>query len=257
MKTGLLITSFAVLCLSAGPAMAATFGDGGVALQGVLDGMTTAPVAGSSSVNVLNDEITDGADKYWHITGSGGSVSTIIVEIAGYAGTNVFGVYDIANPASRVQLFAGAADAADQAVLSVKADGSVWVNLVDTGVDFGSTWFGWYLDASAGANGGLWYSDTGLNADQMDHMYAYEGKGDTVKIDDEIPGPSGGDLPPAPWTSNEYVLAWEDLDNRIGSDRDYTDMVLMVESVYVPVPGAILLGVIGLGAVGVGLRRFA
>jgi hypothetical protein len=236
--------------------MAATFGDGGVALQGVLDGMTLAPVAGSSSVNVLNDEITDGADKYWHITGSGGSVSTIIVEIAGYAGTNVFGVYDIANPASMVQLFAGSANEADQAFLSIKADGSVWVNNVDTTVDFGSTWFGWYLDSRpAQASGGLWYSDTGLNSDSMDHMYAYQGKNDTVQILDPG-GDSGGDLPPAPWTPNEYVLAWEDLDNSV-SDRDYTDMVLMVESVYVPVPGAILLGVIGLGAVGVGLRRFA
>ena len=35
------------------------FGDGGSGLQGVLDGITTAPVLGDSTVDVVNDQITN------------------------------------------------------------------------------------------------------------------------------------------------------------------------------------------------------
>ena len=88
-------------------------------------------------------------------------------------------------------------------------------------------------------------------------MYAYQGTGDTVEISPWDPGD---------WTDNEYVLAFEDLvatwTNQDGSqgtsDWDYTDFVVMVESVNpVPVPGAVLLGILGLSAAGIKLRRFA
>ncbi|MCP5515959.1 MAG: VPDSG-CTERM sorting domain-containing protein [Verrucomicrobiales bacterium] len=71
----------------------------------------------------------------------------------------------------------------------------------------------------------MWYSDTDLNGDGLDHMAAYQGMGDTVQI---------GSYSPGPWEANEYVLAFEDLDDSV-SDYDYTDFVVMVESVS-PVP---------------------
>jgi hypothetical protein len=248
MKIRLLILSFAALCLSAAPAMAATFGDGGTGLQGVLDGITLAPVAGSSSVNVLTDEIADALDSYWVTTASGTGSATMIIEIAGYAGTNTFGVY---NSGVYVQLFGGSAQAGDIVSVSIKTDGSVYVNNVDTGTDFASTAFGFYLDSRAapGNNDGLWHSDTSLNADSTDHMYAYQGKDiDTVQLHSSIPA--------GLWTDNEYVLAFEDLNFDIGADADFTDMVLMVESI-VPVPAAVLLGILGLGVVGLKLRKHA
>lgn len=110
MKTQSLVNAAVagVLGLSMAGAANATvvFGDGGTALQGVLDGITNATPAnpsGNSSVNVVTDQFSP--DQTWAITGSGGSISTLIIELAGFANGNSFGVYDLANPANSVQIF--------------------------------------------------------------------------------------------------------------------------------------------------------
>ena len=95
------------------------------------------------------------------------------------------------------------------------------INFVDTGIDFAANKFGYFMDSSALDGGGLFFSDTSLNADGYDHMFAYEGSGvDTIQIPPFAAGT---------FASNEYVLAWEDLAG--GGDRDHDDMVLIVESV--------------------------
>ena len=82
-------------------------------LQTVMDKIT---LNGPSSVDFVsdtyfgdeNDALDDSIDSYWDITGSGGSVSTMIIEIAGYAAQNTFGVYDRADYNNYQQLFDGA-----------------------------------------------------------------------------------------------------------------------------------------------------
>ena len=236
------------------PASAVVFGDGGVALQGVLDGITTNP-AGNSSVNVATDEVNDAADSHWQIGGSGGSVTTLIIEIANFASTNTFGIYDRANSGSQVQIFGGAATTGSQTVVNILADGSVFVGFVDTGIDFAGNNFGFYLDSTAdqSGRGGLFFSDTSLNSDSTDHMAAYQGVGDEIQI---LPFAAG------PWGPNEYILAWEDLDctnginadwpNNPGTcDADFTDFVVLVESVS-PAPEPMIMSLLGLGLAGIG-----
>ena len=247
MKMKQLIGLVAAAALSA-PTFAVTFGgDGsGSALQGVLDGITAG---GSSSTNVVTDQVDEGKDAYWSIDGSGGAISTIIVELAGFAGTNTFGIYDN-NTGNSVELFTGGNTAGSanggQKAISILANGSVLVNFVDTGIDFAGNHFAFYLDATSG-NGNsdaIFYSDTSLNKDGIDHMAAYQGNNDTVQIADYAPGT---------FSPNEYILAWEDLyTNR---DDDFTDFVVLVESV-TPVPTPSVLALMGLGLLGlVGASR--
>jgi hypothetical protein len=248
----IILVSITVLCFSAGSSFGAVFGDGGSSLQGALNNITVAPspTPGLSSTNVLTDDMADYADSVWSISGSGGSISTIVIEIAALASTNTFGIYDATDPSKKVEIFAGAAGTGAQAKISILFDGSVEKNFVDTGIDFAGNQFGFYLDSITGSpngGGGIWYSDTAYNSDGLDHMYAYQGTGiDTVQI-----------LPYAPgvWGNNEYVLAFEDLD-AASSDLDYSDFVAIVESINpVPVPAAIWLGMLGLSAAGCRLRR--
>jgi len=241
----------AVLCVSTVTTKAAVFGDGGAALQQVLNNITTNPV-GNSSVDVVNDALSDDEDSYWAIGGTGGSVSTVVIELADFANDNTFGIYDKGDPSKTVMVFDGAATTGTKALLSIYDNGDVELNFNLTGVTFSGNQFGFYLENPVNPDNPqdvsyIWYSDSTLNNDD-DHMYAYQGENDTVKI---------GGAAPGLWTPSEYVLAWEDLPFS-NSDKDFTDFVVMVESVNpVPVPGAILLGFLGMSAAGLKLRRFA
>jgi len=258
MKTKLLILSIAALCIFAGPARADVWAPPGVQLQTVFDTRTLSPTAGDSSIDVTTDYIPDLLDSYWSNTG-GGSVATIVVELGDYENTNKFGIYDSQDEINFLQVFAGGNVAGHSRTIFVGDQGEIWLDtmynpdftLRTPDADFASTVFGFYLDSTdaAGSNDGVWYSDTLLNSDNSDHMFSYQGQGDGF----DMPSP----VPNAVLGSSYYFLAWEDL-NGNGADWNYTDMVVLIESVQpVPVPAAVLLGMLGLSLAGLKLRKFA
>jgi hypothetical protein len=54
---------------------------------------------------------------------------------------------------------------------------------------------------------------------------------------------------------NVWLLRWDDQTISSGSDRDFNDSVVEIRAV--PVPAAVLLGILGLGVAGVKLRKYA
>lgn len=236
MKKCLAVCSAALLAvfLVAGSALALPYGGISDSLNDILDGIHTD---GSSTVDAEDYLSTD---AYWEITGSGGSVATIIVELAGFANDNIFGIF---SNGKYVPVFGGLAGPGAQATIGIANSGEVFLNHAGTGVFFNQNLFGFYLQTP---EQNVFHSDDSLNGDGKDHMLAYQGTG-TEKV--QLPGWSAGI-----WTVNEYILAFEDLFGR-AADNDYDDFVVMVESVRpVPVPAALWL--LGSGVVGlIGLRR--
>jgi hypothetical protein len=200
-----------------------------LSLQGIINARGNTLVNIASDADQLDDGI--GGDAWW--TAGSGISSALVIEVAGYAPDNRFGIYNVANPGQKIQVFGGSATGGASAVT---------ISPFET--------FGFYLTNSVA--GFTWYSDTSLNPGGLDHMVAYQGKGETLNLGNNAGSPTGSIL----WGTNTYVLGWEDLS--LG-DNDYNDMVVAVSNVQpVSVPdGVSTLALVGLviGLVAP-LRRF-
>lgn len=80
------------------------------------------------------------------------------------------------------------------------------------------------------------YSTVADNADGIDHLVTYL-----------ISGPSGWHTGVTTW-----LLCWDDQLN--GGDRDFNDLVVEVRAV--PIPPAVVIGILGLGVAGIKLRKY-
>lgn len=153
-------------------------------------------------------------DEYWQGILANGDNAVMLLEVAGHAPLNTFGIFQNGRSTTyHTQVFNGAASASSSAALNIPVGD-----------------FGFYLEF----NGAYYYSDPNKNAGQYDQLVSYRGPfGGVTTI--------GGQL----WDQDSYLLAWEDLPYA-SSDKDYNDMVLMirVQSRNVPDHGstALLIG---------------
>lgn len=223
--------------------IATTSTDGpGKDLQTQLNNITTS----GPNIDVYNGQYQPSA--YWSIAASGGSFNKIMLEIAGNASTNTFGIFDPTNTSNFLQLFAGGASAGWTTLLAQSGNTFTATYFNGTGGYMGQSsitlpgsLFGYYLGAAS--NTPSFYSDSSMNmpggpyTGGMPNMVAYAGNGSTY-------------LNGAQFAPGEYLLAWED-QNYYNSDLDYNDFVVLVESVHsVPEPAA--LGIFGLGLLLIG-----
>jgi len=222
-------------------------------LQNVFDSVTV----GGTGIDAYNDQ---SPHSLFTSDASGGAVATFVIELAGFASTNQFGLYNRDETSNKAMIFDGADTADDMALIQFYANGDIYVNFALAATGFSSD-FGFYLDVyeATGAGGGdddgtsldyTLFSEDSENAGGTAQAMLYQGDDDTVI---QI-----GGLMPGTFTDNQYIVAFEDLRIDLGASADFTDLVVMVESITaIPAPAAVLLGLLGLPMVGWVKRRLA
>ncbi len=214
--------------------------------------LTTVSFAGASMVSLGGILKQDALNGYYDsgteylVAGSGVLQFdfAIMMEDAGFANTNSFGVFDAGDPSRRIEIFAGNKKAGAGESLFIDSDaGKAWLK-PNKKYDFSGT-FGFYIDSSKKApRGGVYYSDAAVNSGpdaDVQHVLVFD-------VRDEHPLGGGVDI----------VLGMEDLSVSDGGyDGDFNDMVVSVNvpSGVNPVPEPATLAIFGIGMLVTGVKK--
>jgi hypothetical protein len=178
-------------------------------------------VLGTDVLDAKHDCVSSKGDRVWSAPAE--AVATIVIELAGYASKNQFGIYQPGDRRNRITLFDGADSAGANSTVrfdSTENGFRISVDGAERGEIEGKD-FGFFLAAP----GNVFYSDPKQNRDHGDHMYTYAGTGTPFV---------GGPLAGQNFATTMYLLAFEDLPF-CRNPRDFQDFVALVSFV-APVP---------------------
>ena len=165
------------------------------------------------------------------VAGPTSSSFLLILENAGFADDNTFGIYSASDPNKMLEIFSGPDSPSDTAAVSFFSGSVKLGNDDSTKIEGFGTSFGFYLTTP---EQNIFYSEDDKN-DNLAQMLIYD-----------FPG-----------VSNEYIVACEDL-VASGPDRDFNDLVVKASEVKpVPEPATMfLLGTGLIGLAGLGRKKF-
>lgn len=212
------------LVVGANPATAVTFGQSNDCAEVPGD-----PHAQTCSLQTLLDDATvsgPGIDVEADISGTdtfnySDLLSTLMFEVAGFSDENTFGVYSVADPSVKIEIF----DGPDSPTTS-KSLSEAQIAMLGGGS------FGFYL---TNPKGHTFFTENHLNPYGKQHALVYEGNGSKFNVDGTL----------LDFDTDNFIIAFEDLkEGERYADWDYQDMVVHVSAKGVPEPSLIL----GLGA---------